>query len=58
MRKISLKDFKSTLSRNEMRNVMAGKKTPECGESCASGDDAFCSGNSSCGCCNVGKCGA
>ena len=58
MKKINLKDVKNVLSRDEMRNVMAGKRmaTPECGEDCTS--DGFCSGNSSCGCCNNGKCGA
>jgi hypothetical protein len=57
MKKISLKSFENSLSRSEMRNIMAGKKaTPECTEAC--GSDSFCSGNTSCPCCNGGSCGA
>jgi hypothetical protein len=58
MKKISLKNTENALSRNEMKTIMAGRMiaTPECGEECSS--DSFCSGNSSCGCCNSGKCGA
>lgn len=57
MKKIGLKNAQNTLSRNEMKTIMAGlgAVTPECGEECSS--DNFCSGNASCGCCNAGKCG-
>ncbi len=56
MKKISLKDVKNGLRRDEMRMISGGSgfKTPECGESCSS--DSFCSGNSSCPHCHGGKC--
>ena len=57
MKKISLKDVEVTLSRKEMKTIMAGKAvsvTPSCGEECSS--DSFCSENSSCPHCHSGKC--
>jgi len=57
MKKISLLNIQKTLSRNEMRNIMAGSgggATPECTHPCTT--DSFCSGNTSCPCCTGGKC--
>lgn len=57
MKKISLKDIKNGLRRDEMRNISGGsgyRATPECGEECTS--DAFCSGNTSCPHCHSAKC--
>lgn len=58
MKKISLKDVKNSLRRDEMRMISGGSgyKTPECTEECSSND--FCSSNTSCPRCVSGKCAA
>ena len=57
MKKISLKDVKNGLKRDEMRMNSgggSGRLTPECGEYCSS--DANCETNTSCPHCHSGKC--
>jgi hypothetical protein len=56
MKKISLKDVKNGLKRDEMRMLVGGGcgRTPGCGETCTS--DSFCSSNTSCPCCTNGEC--
>ena len=57
MEKISLLSIQKTLSRNEMRNIMAGSgsgATPECNQCCTT--DSFCSKTVSCPCCIRGRC--
>lgn len=60
MKKISLKDLKNGLKRDEMRAIqgggcgrMNGVRTPECGESCQS--SSYCTGY--CDYCRNGACG-
>lgn len=58
MKKISLKDLKNGLKRDEMRSIQGGgcgwRGTPSCGEGCSS--DSYCSSNSSCPHCHNGGC--
>ena len=48
-KKMSLANIQGKLSRTEMKKIMAGSGTPECGWGCLGPKD--CEGNSSCGKC-------
>ena len=59
MEKISLKLMQNSLTRAELKTIMAGSGgsyTPECTEECSS--DSFCAPNTTCPRCNHGTCGS